>query len=80
MANGPVIFASDDSPEALRDAKDYLRRFNLTQDDVLMLRRNGQTLIVARRNVSDKIKNPPRMNARGYSEEETNHDTKSQHD
>jgi len=58
MALGPVIFASDDSSEALADAKAYILRFNLTRDDVSLLRKNGQTLVVAKRNVADKIKNP----------------------
>jgi hypothetical protein len=58
MARGPVIFASDDSPEALADAKAYILRFNLTQDDVSLLRKDGQTLVVAKRNVAAKIKAP----------------------
>jgi len=55
LAGGPVIFASDDSTEALEDAKAYIARFGLTQDDVGIFRRNGQTLVVAKRNCSAKL-------------------------
>jgi len=58
MARGPVIFASDDSPEAVRDAKAYIRRFDLTRDDVSIVQKDGQTLVVAKRNVAEKIKTP----------------------
>jgi hypothetical protein len=60
MANGPVIFASDDSPEAMRDAKAYIVRHKLTRDDVALLRKDRQTIVVAKRNVADKIKKTPR--------------------
>lgn len=55
MAQGPVIFASDDSAEALEDAKAYIKRFSLTLDDVALVRRDGQTLVVAKRDVSAKL-------------------------
>lgn len=52
MAQGPVIYASDDSAEALADARAYIKRFNLTPDDVALVRRNGQTLVIAKRDCS----------------------------
>lgn len=55
MINGPILFASDDSPAAMMDAKAYIARFGLTQDDVRLMLRNGQTLIMAKRDVSQKI-------------------------
>lgn len=52
---GPVIYASDASPEALEDAKTYIRRFGLTTDDVALVRRRGQTLVIAKRDCSAKL-------------------------
>lgn len=53
---GPVLYASDDSQAAIDDAKAYIARFGLTQDDVRIVRRAGQTLVIAKRNVSDKLR------------------------
>lgn len=55
MANGPVIYASDGSPEALADAKAYIARFGLTRDDVSLIQRRGQTLVIAKRDCSAKL-------------------------
>ena len=55
MVKGPVIYASDASPEALDDAKAYIKRFNLTTDDVALVRRDGQTLVIAKRDCSAKL-------------------------
>ena len=55
MVNGPVIYASDASPEAMEDAKAYIKRFSLTQDDVALVRRGGQTLVIAKRDCSAKL-------------------------
>ena len=52
---GPVIYASDDSADALEDAKAYIRRFELTQDDVRLVRHGGQTLVIAKRNIAAKL-------------------------
>lgn len=52
---GPVLYASDDSHDALEDAKAYIVRFGLTQDDVRLVRREGQTLVIAKRNVASKL-------------------------
>ena len=56
MVNGPVIYASDTSPEAMEDAKAYIKRFNLTPDDVALLRRGNQTLVIAKRDCSAKLR------------------------
>jgi hypothetical protein len=53
---GPVLFASDDSQDALDDAKAYIGRFGLTKDDVRLVRSDGQTLVIAKRNVASKLK------------------------
>jgi len=54
---GPVLFASDDSEEAVDDAKTYIRRFRLTHDDVQLVKRDGQTLVIAKQNVLNKLCN-----------------------
>ena len=53
---GPVLYASDDSQDALDDAKAYIARFGLTKDDVRLVRQDGQTLVIAKRNVAAKLK------------------------
>lgn len=53
---GPVLYASDLSQEALEDAKGYIKRFSLNQDDVALIRRNGQTLVIAKRDCSAKLR------------------------
>lgn len=55
MAYGPVIFCSDASPEAMADAKAYIARFGLTRDDVALVVRNGQTMVIAKRDCSAKL-------------------------
>lgn len=55
MARGPVLYASDDSQDALDDAKAYIRRFSLDRDDVSLVVRNGQTLVIAKRDCSEKL-------------------------
>lgn len=59
MANGPVIYASDDSAEALADAKAYITRFGLTRNDVSLVIRRGQTLVIAKRDCSAKLVDRP---------------------
>lgn len=53
---GPVLYASDDSADAVADAKAYVARFGLTRDDVQIIRHEGQTLIIAKRNCADKLR------------------------
>jgi ribosomal protein L36 len=52
---GPVLFASDDSEEAVEDAKTYISRFRLTHDDVQLVKRERQTLVIAKRNISHRL-------------------------
>jgi hypothetical protein len=51
-----VLYASDDSPEAVDDAKEYIKRFSLTRDDVSIIRKEGQTLVIAKRDCRDKLR------------------------
>ena len=54
-SSGHILFASDNSDEAVTDAKAYIARFGLTHDDVSLLRKDGMTFIVAKRDVQDKL-------------------------
>lgn len=49
---GTVLYASDDSDEALADARAYIKRFGLTREDVRLVKRLGQTLVIAKREVT----------------------------
>ena len=51
----PVLFWSDASREALREAKEYIRRFDLTKGDVSLVQRDGQTMVLAKRDVRSKL-------------------------
>jgi hypothetical protein len=51
-----VLFASDDSLESVDDAKEYIKRFSLTRDDVSIIRKAGQTLVIAKRDCQDKLR------------------------
>lgn len=53
---GPVVYASDDSADAMADAKAYIARFGLTRDDVSLVIRGGQTLVIAKRDISAKLR------------------------
>ena len=55
MAKGPVIFASDSSYDGIADAKAYIKRFSLTQEDVALVVRGGQALVIAKRDCSAKL-------------------------
>lgn len=55
MAYRPVIFWSDDSPDGLADAKAYIARFGLTREDVALVIKDRQTMVIARRNCSAKL-------------------------
>ena len=55
MAKGPVIFASDSSHDGVADAKAYIRRFDLTREDVALVVRSGQALVIAKRDCSAKL-------------------------
>jgi hypothetical protein len=49
IPTGMVMFSSDDSPEGLHEARDYIRSQNLTADDVRLVKRAGQALVIAKR-------------------------------
>ena len=45
--SGMVIFASDDCEDAVIDAREYIKRMKLTHDDVKLVKRDGQILVIA---------------------------------
>ena len=46
-----VLYASDTSDDAVADAKSYIARMGFTKDDVKLIQKSGQTLVVAIREV-----------------------------
>jgi hypothetical protein len=48
---GTVLYASDASDDAAADARAYIRKHGLTRDDVKLVKREGQILVVAEREV-----------------------------
>lgn len=45
------LFAAPDDDQAIDEAKAYIARYNLTSDDVKIMRRNGQVLVETKRDV-----------------------------
>lgn len=64
MGNGPIInkkgpivfYCSDGSKECMDQAKEYIKRFNLTMDDVSLKQNTTETVIRAKRDIRDKLK------------------------
>ena len=51
MKAGTVLYAGDDSPESVTEAREYIRTHSLTRDDVKLVKREGQVLVIAEREV-----------------------------
>lgn len=49
---GTVLYASDDIDEGVAEARAYIKRFGLTREDVRLVKRLGQTLVIAKREVT----------------------------
>ena len=50
---GTVAFHSDDSPDAIADARAYIRRMGFTRDDCRLVKRAGQTMVILERNIGE---------------------------
>lgn len=50
-----VIFAGPADDEGIQNAKDWLAAQKFTPDDVRLIKRDGQCLIIAKRDVSPKL-------------------------
>lgn len=46
-----VLYASNDSEESVADARQYIRDKGLTKADVKLIQRDGQTLVIAIREI-----------------------------
>lgn len=44
-----VMYASDDSEASIAEAREYIARMGLTAEDVRLIRKDGQILVVAKR-------------------------------
>lgn len=49
-----VLFASDDSQDAVNDARAYINRMGLTKDDVRLVQRDKMTLVLSKRELWDE--------------------------
>lgn len=49
IQSGTVLYASDDSDASVTEAREYIARMRLTSDDVRLIRKDGQILVVAKR-------------------------------
>lgn len=57
MAKGPIICAATGVDDwAIETCRNYIKRFDLTRDDVSIVQEGEMTLVVAKRDCSDKIK------------------------
>ena len=45
---GAVMYASDDSEASIADAREYIRQNGLTSEQVKLIRKDGQILVVAK--------------------------------
>ena len=52
--SGHILYASDDSPESIAEAREYIKRMGLTADDVRLIRKGGQVLVIAKRRIWDE--------------------------
>lgn len=48
MTPGTILFASDDSDESVSDARAYIKTNRLTSEHVRLIKKEGQTLVVAK--------------------------------
>ena len=44
-----ALYASDESAASVTEARDYIKRMELTKEDVKLVQREGQTLIISKR-------------------------------
>lgn len=46
---GFILYASNDSPESVQEARDYIKAQGFTADDVRLIKTEGQVRAVAKR-------------------------------
>ena len=52
MKRGWVLYAGDDSPASVEDAREYIKAHGLTREDVKLVKRDGQVMVIAERDVT----------------------------
>lgn len=53
IRTGTICYASDTSPEAVEEARAWITARKLTRADVRLVTREGQTLVIAERDLPD---------------------------
>lgn len=48
---GTVLYASDDSGASITEAREYIKRHGLTQEDVRLIRKGESVMVIAKRDV-----------------------------
>lgn len=51
MDKNTVLFWSDESPESIDDAKKYIHTHKLTRDDVRLIKKEGEVMVISKRGV-----------------------------
>lgn len=51
LREGTTLWASDTSEQAVTESREWIREKGLTKDDVKLIQKDGQTLIVSKRRV-----------------------------
>lgn len=51
ISEGVVIYHSDDSPESITEAREYIAKHGLTTEDVRLIRRGSEVMVISLREV-----------------------------
>lgn len=49
ISPGFILYASNDSPESVQEAREYIKSHGMTADDVRLIKTEGQVRVVAKR-------------------------------
>lgn len=52
MKAGWVLYAGDDSPTSVEEAREYIKAHSLTREDVRLIKREGQVLVIAEKELT----------------------------
>lgn len=53
VSKNTVLFWSNDSQESIEDAKQYIHAHKLTRDDVRLIKKDEQVMVISKRSVCD---------------------------
>lgn len=51
VSKDTVLFWSNDSPESIQDAKQYIHAHKLTRDDVRLIKKEGEVMVISKRDL-----------------------------